>query len=242
MKSSRLPKKALLEILNKALIERLVERLMLGFPAEQIVICTSTNPQDIVLEKVATKLGVRFFCGSELDVMGRFIAAAKTNNVSTIARVTGDNPLTDPFQLQEMLNFHLKNNGEYTFTSCLPAGTKAEIIDVSALSRIHSEVSDPNSSEYMTYMLNRPDKLRALEYIIKDPSLRRPEISLTVDTSKDLSLIRDIYKRFHPDEPKLGDIIKWLDENPSKKIIINPNPSQNINIDGIDCTFQEDNF
>lgn len=242
MKSSRLPKKALLEIVNKPLIERLVERLMLGFPSDQIVICTSTNPQDMVLEKVAAKLGIRFFCGSELDVMGRFIDASKENNVSTIARVTGDNPLTDPFQLQEMLNFHWKNNGEYTFTSCMPAGTKAEIIDISALSRIHSEVSDPNSSEYMTYMLNRPDKLRVLEYIIQDASLRRPELSLTVDTPKDISLIREIYKEFHPDEPKLGDIIKWLDENPSKKIIINPNPSQNTLIDGVDCTFQEDNF
>ena len=107
MKSSRLPKKALLEIVNRSLIERLVERLMLGFSADQIVICTSTNPQDMVLKKVATKLGVRFFAGSELDVMGRFIAASKKNNVSTIARVTGDNPLTDPFQLQEMLNFQL---------------------------------------------------------------------------------------------------------------------------------------
>jgi spore coat polysaccharide biosynthesis protein SpsF (cytidylyltransferase family) len=242
MKSSRLPKKALLEIVNKSLIERLVERLMLRFSADQIVICTSTNPQDIVLEKVATKLGIRFFAGSELDVMGRFIAASKKNNVSTIARVTGDNPLTDPLQLQEMLNFHCKNNGEYTFTSCLPSGTKAEIIDISALKRIHSEVSDPNSSEYMTYMLNRPDKLRVLEYVIQDASLRRPELSLTVDTPKDISLMREIYKQFHPDEPMLGDIIKWLDENPSKKIIINPRPVQNVHIDGIDCTFQEDKF
>ena len=94
----------------------------------------------------------------------------------------------------------------------------------------------------MTYMLNRPDKLRVLEYVIQDASLRRPELSLTVDTPKDISLMREIYKQFHPHEPMLGDIIKWLDENPSKKIIINPSPVQNIHIDGIDCSFQEDKF
>jgi len=240
MKSSRLPEKAMLEISNQALIERLINRLAIVFPRNEIVICTSTHSQDIVLNKIAQSTGVEFFCGSELDVMGRFLEASKKFNISTIARVTGDNPLTDPFQLQEMIDFHRENSAEYTFTSCLPAGTKAEIIDIKALKRIYFEISDPSSSEYMTYMLSRPDKLRVVQYFVKDISLRRPELSLTIDTSDDISLIREIYKEFYPNEPSLKEIIKWLDRNPSQKIIINPLSHDKAVIDGVDISFQDD--
>ncbi|MDC1331075.1 hypothetical protein N8262_00970 [Gammaproteobacteria bacterium] len=240
MKSSRLPEKALLKVSQKTLIESLISRLCLAFSPEDIVICTSTNPQDMVLEKIAMKLGVGFFCGSELDVMGRFIEASKQYNVSTVARVTGDNPLTDPFQLQEMFKFHIDNQSEYTFTSCLPAGTKAEIIDMGALRRIHREISDPDSSEYMTYMLQRPDKLSVFQYFVPDASLRRPELSLTVDTLDDLLLVQEIYKVFFLEEPALKDIIEWLDKNPSQKIIISPDTPGKIKINGVDFSFQAD--
>ena len=65
--------------------------------------------------------------------------------------------------LNYMFEQHYKNKSEYTFTNDIPIGTRAEIIDVRALKRIHKQLYDPNQSEYMTYMLRRPDKLNILE-------------------------------------------------------------------------------
>ena len=75
MNSERLPKKALLEIYGKPLIIRLFQRLEEVFNINDLVVCTSINPQDDELQKISAEYGINCFRGSELDVMGRFIEA-----------------------------------------------------------------------------------------------------------------------------------------------------------------------
>jgi len=45
-------------------------------------------------------------------------------------------------------------------------------------------------------------------------AIRRPGISLTVDTEDDLSLLQRIYENFQGKPPALQHIISWLDNNP----------------------------
>ena len=56
LKSKRLPKKALAELDNLPLIQRLHERLLKSNLLNEIVWCTSTNPEDDPLEKIAKTL------------------------------------------------------------------------------------------------------------------------------------------------------------------------------------------
>lgn len=211
MKSSRLKHKAMLDICGKPLIERLVDRINKLIPLNRIVLCTSTAKQDDAIEVFSGKNEINCFRGHELDVMGRFLEAAELYGAKTIARVTGDNPLTDPYTMLEMLQYHNKTNSEYTFNNELPIGTRSEIIDIPALSRVHSQISDPLASEYMTHMLNRPDKLRASKYKIKNNSLQRPNLHLTVDSASDFDLMQKIYEKFDGSPPSLEKIIEWLD-------------------------------
>ena len=51
--------------------------------------------------------------------------------------------------LNYMFEQHYKNKRIY-FHNDIPIGTRAEIIDVRALKRIHKQLYDPNQSEYMT--------------------------------------------------------------------------------------------
>ena len=153
LKSNRLKKKALKNLHNYPLLQRLVERIETVFCKSKIVICTSVNKEDDDLEFLAKKLKIHCFRGSELDVMKRFIDAASSFNVKTIARITGDNPLTDPIMLKYMLEIHERNESEYTYNEDLPIGTRPEVISVQALQRIHNQIYDPLQSEYMTYML-----------------------------------------------------------------------------------------
>lgn len=238
MKSSRLPLKALADIHGKPLIKRLVDRINESMPLDRIILCTSLHPQDDAIQQFSDENRINCFRGHELDVMGRFLAAAKLYNAGTIARVTGDNPLTDPIMLTEMFQRHISTEAEYTYSNDLPVGTRVEIIDVDALSRIHSQLSDPLFSEYMTYMLNRPDKIRVLKVESPNPILKRPEISLTIDTPSDLELIRDIYAHFEGVPPSLEKIIKWLDTNPDKKVYSSVAPS--VPPEYIDCSFNDD--
>lgn len=239
LKSSRLPKKAVLDLSGEPLIYRLHERINRSQLADRIVWCTSDNQQDDPLEKLAKQRGIDIYRGSEKDVMSRFIEVAEMFNATTVVRVTGDNPLTDPEMMDYMIDLHRKNGAEYSYTEDLPVGTRPEIIDVSMLNRIYSKLNDPESSEYMTYMLNRPDKVNTLCVSSDNPIVRRSELRLTVDTAKDLELMRKIYNHFDGVPPKLSDVIIWLDSNP--KILEINSDIQEYNIpDSIDCDFIDD--
>ena len=240
MKSSRLPLKALADIHGKPLIQRLVDRLSETIPLDRIVLCTSEHPQDDAIQQFACENEINCFRGDELDVMGRFLSAAQVYSAKTIVRVTGDNPLTDPYMLTEMLKQHSYNGAEYTYSEDLPLGTRPEIIDVEALRRVHEQVSNSDYSEYMTLMLKRPDKLRNLKARVHNKNLIRPELSVTVDNERDINLVRQIYRHFGDDLPSLVEIIHWLDSVPELKIEVNPNPDISTLLLEIDCSYNSD--
>lgn len=234
LKSKRLPLKALADLYGKPLIIRLTERVAQAKIPANVIWCTSSHPQDDILEKLASEHAINCFRGSELDVMSRFIQVANQEKAKTIVRVTGDNPLTDPEMIDKMVVDHIKNNAEYTFTDDLPIGTRPEIINIKMLKRCHKLLQDPDSSEYMTWMLNRPDHFRVLNVAVNTQGIKRPEISLTVDTEDDLKIIGKIYENFHGRPPDLHQIINWLDQNP--ELIIKNKHNPTVNTDEFDCS------
>ena len=127
MKSRRLSQKALLKIEDKTVLEHLLDRLKLSKTSQSIVVCTSVSPEDDILTKIAEKNGVKWFRGSEDDVMDRFIKAADKEKADIIVRITGDNILIDPFYLDKAVKYHLKNKADYTSIDGLPSGVKSEI-------------------------------------------------------------------------------------------------------------------
>jgi spore coat polysaccharide biosynthesis protein SpsF len=240
MKSSRLPLKALADIHGKPLIQRLVDRQLETMPLDRIVLCTSEHPQDDAIQHFASENKINCFRGDELDVMGRFLSAAQFYSAKTIVRVTGDNPLTDPYMLTEMLKQHFAASAEYTYSEDLPIGTRPEIIDVEALRRVHEQLSNSDYSEYMTFMLKRPDKLINLKAKVHNKSLIRPELSVTVDNQNDISLVRQIFRHFGDNLPCLEDIIYWLDSNPELKIEVPSNEDISTLLSEIDCSYNSD--
>jgi len=214
LKSTRLPRKALEELAGKSLIMRLHERVSASTKSEGIVWCTSTSPEDDELETLAAKENLSVYRGDELDVMSRFIEVAWARGATTLVRVTGDNPLTDPGIMDELITSHRQQEAEYSYTEDSPRGTRSEIIELEALERCHEMVQDSSASEYMTLMLRRPDHFRVNRVSLSDSNLHRPELRLTVDTLEDIQLVRSIYDAFEGVPPPLAEIIQWLDEHP----------------------------
>ena len=213
LKSKRLPEKALANLAGKPLIQRLTERVEQAKYPKVVYWCTSTNPEDDPLETLAETSDAWIYRGDELDVISRFIEVAWSRNSEIVVRVTGDNPLTDPMMIDFMIDEHRKNDSDYTYCDALPRGTRSEIISVSALEECHALVEDPNSSEYMTYMLRRPDHFKVLKVTPPHAQLNRPELRLTCDEPADLDVLQRIYDAFDGMPPPLPDIIAWLDAN-----------------------------
>ena len=53
-----------------------------------------------------------------------------------ITRVTGDNPLTDPKIITQMLLDHIKKGSDYTFCNQIPIGAGSEIVKFKTLKKL----------------------------------------------------------------------------------------------------------
>lgn len=214
MKSKRLPGKATADIEGKPLIERLIERLKKCKAPDGIVLCTSTHPDDEILVHIAKKKDIKWFRGSENDVLERFMQAAERENATAIVRVTGDNPLTDPVYLDRVVAHHAETGAEYTSIVGLPKGTECEVISVGALKKCRRFATNPELSEYMTLYFKNSGLFKT-DHIAAEDDVRRPQYRLTVDAPEDLTLVREIYKRLNGKNTlSLQAIVKLLDGNP----------------------------
>ena len=213
LKSTRLRKKAMKNLFGIPLILRLNQRLNKVKTPSKIIWCTSTNIEDDPIESLAKKNNIECFRGSELDVMDRFIKVGNRENASLIVRVTGDNPLTDPFMIDYMLEKHIVNNAEYTYNEDLPIGTRSEVMSLSMLKKCHSQLIDPNQSEYMTWMVNRPKYFKTQKISSPIESVRFPEVCLTVDTREQYKVMKKIYDNFKGEPPTLDKILEWIFKN-----------------------------
>ena len=213
LKSKRLKNKDLLNLFDKPLIVQLTERLKKSKLSSDIIWCTSKNKADDKLETLAKKNNVKIYRGDPKDVMKRFIFAAKKFKAKNIVRVTGDNPLTDPKIIDFMIKSHVQRKKDYTSCNSIPFGARSEVISFKILKKCHSMLVDPNSSEYMTWMLNRPKYFKTNDLNHPNSKINRPEISLTVDYLQDYKNINEIYNYFRGKVPSLQNIIQWLDKN-----------------------------
>mgnify|MGYP006091340555 CR=1 FL=1 len=215
LKSKRLKRKALLPLNNIPLILQLTDRIKKSNKSSDIIWCTSFNKEDDPIASLGRKNKIKVFRGSEKDVMSRFILAAKKYNAKNVVRVTGDNPLTDPKVIDFLIEKHNKNKNDYTCCNSIPMGTRPEVISLLTLKKCHKLIQDPDSTEYMTWMLNRPDYFKVGNMIFPQKKINRPNINLTIDTKEDYKSVSEIYTHFKNPLPSLAKIIKWIDARPA---------------------------
>ncbi len=150
MGSTRLPGKVLLPIAGRPLLDHIVDRLI-GLRAEgQLVIATSTEIRDDVIEEYCKRRGVLCFRGSEADVLARYFYCAESYGFDHIVRLTGDNPFVDVDELDRLITLHLESNNDFTQSfSALPVGVGAEIFTFAALERSYREGHEPHHREHV---------------------------------------------------------------------------------------------
>jgi len=213
MKSQRLPEKAVKIISGKTMIEHLIERMKSAKLPDEIIVCTSTNKQDDILEKLAEKSGVKCVRGSEDDVLKRMLSAAKKYNIDFIVNTTGDNPLTNEEYVDKTIEEFEKSNADYITSLKLPLGTFCYGIKVNALEKVVELKKENDTEIWGSYFKTRMFKHVELEV---PEELNHPEMRLTVDTEEDFKLIKNIFSHFYTKDKnfRLNDLIKYLKDNP----------------------------
>lgn len=108
MGSSRLPGKVLKEIAGVPILKLLIERVKPSKHVNNVVVATTLNSEDDVIEDFCKKEKIHFFRGSDWDVLDRFYNAAYQYSAANVIRITSDCPLNNfeviDFAIEEYLN------------------------------------------------------------------------------------------------------------------------------------------
>lgn len=225
MGSERLPGKVLKKIGDASLLEIIINRVKRSKFVNKIIVATTLNTEDDAIIELCNKIGSEVYRGSENDVFSRYLQVSEIFNCDVIVRVTGDNPLTDPDLMDQMINEHLKSGNDYTYSKNAPLGLACEVISRKALEIIGAEYLTNSEKEHVTlFIKNHPKdfKIRNFKYNLNYPINYR----FTVDTPQDLSFIKEIYAGLKDlIYLKNKDLFLFLEDNP-EIIKINSNVEQ----------------
>ena len=219
MTSSRLPGKVLLPLAEKPALERLIERLARSVYIDQIVVATTTNADDDPIIALAERLNVGYFRGSEFDVLGRVLGAAKEYGADIICEVTGDCPALDHRLIDRGVEEFFSHDVDYCGNVnplSLPIGFDSQVFPTSILDDVSRLTQDPIDRVHVSYYIYRhPERFRLFNWSV-DGELFWPELRITLDEQGDYELLQEIFTRLLPVKEDFSaiDVIRLLREHP----------------------------
>ena len=224
LKSTRLPKKILLEVERKPLIVHMINRIKYSKKIKNIIIATSTNPQDDLLEEISKKQNIDCFRGSEEDVLGRFCGAAKMSEAKTIIRICADNPFIDSNEINRLISFYFKNDCDYACNhqdrlgSGYIDGLGAEIFSKDHLIQISNDAKEAKYREHITTFFWDNISRYNLKSVPAPKLLRHPNLRFDVDTDLDLKYLNSLIDHNEGIKPENLNVITIIDKVVMNKV------------------------
>mgnify|MGYP005850299479 CR=1 FL=1 len=215
MGSSRLPGKVLMEINGKPLLWYLLKRLEPLANRADLLLATTDSEKDQVLEEFAKQNRLKYFRGSENDVLDRFYQALKPYITDIVVRITADCPLTDPKIIEQGLDIFESNDYDYlsnVHPPTFPDGFDVEIFSFKALEKAWEEAKKQHEREHVTpYIWNNPSIFKLGNF---NNSENLSNYRLTVDEKEDFELMKNLIEHFKEKwiNLSMNEIINFLRE------------------------------
>jgi len=214
MSSSRLPGKVMKLLSGKPVIEHIFDRLYKAQKLDDIVLATSIDESDNLLEKFSKTKSYKCYRGSLEDVLSRFYCAARFYKADIIVRITGDCPVIDPKIIDELIDFFISGNYDYaSLWGEFPDGLDSSIMSYATLESAYKNAQLKSEREHVCpYIENRPDHFLIGKYIkFKNQGHHR----WTLDEKEDFLFLEKIFNSLYISNPDFDydDIFKLLERN-----------------------------
>ena len=165
-KSKRLRKKVLLPLNGFSVIEHVIYRAQKTIENGKVILCTSTENQDLPLVDIAIKNNVYYYNGDPEDVLSRLLSAAKFFNLDYFIGMTADNPLFSIKYCDYLVETIYNDCSlDYIYTTGHPIGMYVWALNVKALKLICS-VKEHIDTEIYGRFFNRPELFNVKEISI----------------------------------------------------------------------------
>ena len=207
--SSRLPRKALLPLADRTVVEHAM-RALLSIGADVNALLTDEESAD-ELAAYAREYGFEVFVGSKDDVLRRYTDAARHFGVDRFVRATGDNPLVSGECARRICELHSSEAADYSGFRGLPLGTGVECVETEALLEAERlSVRRYHREHVCPYIYEHPER-----FFISQPeapyAYRFPEGRVTLDTEEDYRRLQEIYRLAYKGEPvDIGALVQIL--------------------------------
>jgi spore coat polysaccharide biosynthesis protein SpsF len=195
LSSTRLPGKALLTIAGLPMVV-LVARRVARHRAD-VVIATSTEPEDDLVAQIAADHDVPVVRGSLEDTLARFVQATRgLCDDDVVVRITADNVVPDAGLVSELVEAMRHQGAAYIRVggpgAPVPYGVAAEAFGVSLLRQAAEEATDRPDREHVTPFIRRT--AGDVEFVPADLADSWRFQRCTIDTLEDFARVWRLFE------------------------------------------------
>jgi spore coat polysaccharide biosynthesis protein SpsF len=213
--STRLPNKVFKTLCGKPLIWHIINRLKYSKKINKIILATTQNENDNVLEEWALENDISCYRGSENDVLDRYYHSAQHFEVDTIVRITADDPFKDSQIIDKVINLFEENNLDFAYNNnppTFPEGLDTEVFSFDALEKAHKNSIDPFEREHVSQYFYR-NPLMFSQACLKNPT-DLSYLRWTIDTQQDWDMAEIVYNKLYPIKTNfdMSDILELLNK------------------------------
>lgn len=215
MGSSRLPGKILKSLGDSDILTYVTSRCQQIKGIEEVIVATSTLPQDDAIEAWCKEHEVICFRGSEEDVLSRYVDCAKQYEPDYVMRVTSDCPFVDYEMASEIVALMEKERKDIVLLDGdLPRGLAVELISHSSLLKIDEVGHETRHREHVTYYAYEfAEQFEGITYKVSSDR-QAPDLRITLDTEDDYALIKAIAEQFNNSLISSAIVIDYLKNTP----------------------------
>ena len=200
MDSSRLPRKVLLKLGGRSVLERVVRGAQASGVLDELVVATTTEAADDAIVAECAAIGVACHRGPVDDVLARFLGVLDQHESVIVLRFTADNPLIDPAIISRAHRVFVAAGADYLSTSLahtLPRGLDVEMVRTPVLRAVDELATEHHRTHVTSYIYTHAEDFDVIGLTMQ-PDLSH--LRLTLDTEDDWKLMEAIVERFG-DEP-----------------------------------------
>ncbi len=150
LRSTRLPAKGFFTFFEQLLWERLCDIALSVKGVEEVVFATGSNYENELIRPHVVKKGVRWFVGSEDNVIERFVRSIESYRGKYLIRITCDNYLVQPDLLENLYNLTAEQNADYGYIEPL-SHFAGEILRCETLRNTYAGNYSKEAREHVTY-------------------------------------------------------------------------------------------
>lgn len=216
--SKRLPKKALIKINNITIIEYAIKIAKSIFSDKKIILSTSFQPEDNILENIARNNKIKIYRGDLENVYDRFYKTMEHFKLDFAVRLNADSPLNHPLIIRkaiELLNeFPASDIITNIFPRSYPKGMSAEIISKNILGTNRKNVLNNSDKENITsFFYNNYKRFRIINF--SSANSKWKDYNLSIDNINDQRIVSKLIKKFpnyHKSWINFEDIISFYEK------------------------------